>query len=155
MAQDVARLIWEMAKADKTLDGLKLKEMFRRKVDQHADELITRLKDIVSERIKTEMQPHKAEIMLTSDNRAKEGAIFGGTSMSKSVTQPLVPPSQYCYHDSVNYFLVTNSETQFLISHAIIPLDLKWKIMSPGVNNNIVVSWRHWLIPEESQNLNK
>lgn len=46
MSNDVARIIWEMAKADKSLDGLALKDMYHRKLEMDGDELRTKLKNL-------------------------------------------------------------------------------------------------------------
>lgn len=151
MSKDVATLIWEMAKADKSLDGLSLREMYRRKVNIDGDELRTKLKTIVANQIKTELQPYKSELTLT-DNQLTKGSnyIFGGIAHGcKSVT-PLpvdngaIPPFSYKNPDGLTYSVVTNPESQFLIEYAIIPLGLKWRVMAPGVNNSIIISWKHW-----------
>lgn len=56
----------------------------------------------------------------------------------------LVAQPSFSYKDSGNYIIVTNVESQFLIEYAIVPLDLKWRLINPGINNNIIVSWQHW-----------
>lgn len=147
MSKDVATLIWEMAKADKSLDGLSLREMYRRKVNLDGDELRTKLKTIVANQIKTELQPYKAEVTLT-DNQLTKGYIFGGIAHGCKTTavfeNGVLPPFAYKNTDGTSYTVVTNLESQFLIEYAIIPLGLKWRVMAPGVNNSIIISWKHW-----------
>jgi hypothetical protein len=143
-----------MAKADKSLDGLSLREMYRRKVNLDGDELRTKLKTIVANQIKTELQPYKAELTLT-DNQVTKGSnyIFGGIAHGCKTTPIIVPivengaaapPFSYKNTDATTYTVITNPESQFLIEYAIIPLGLKWRVMAPGVNNSIIISWKHW-----------
>jgi len=145
MANDVAKLIWDMAKNDKTLDGLSLKQMFKHKVNIDADELKKRLKVIVEEQIKTEIQPCKSEITLSSDT-TKTRFIFGATACAvrrtASTGNPI--PGKYIFvlDNAGSYLEVTNMETRMLIDSAIIPLDLKWKL---DLSNMVIVSWKHWI----------
>ena len=144
--KDVATLIWEIAKADKTMDGLTLKEMFHKKVQLDQEDLRLKLKEIVARQIRKEPQPYKAEIALSSDPK-HDNYIFGGMAQIRSQSaRPVVCSEKFIYrtHQAPEWIEVTNIETQMLIDAAVIPLGLKWKIQSPNFNNVMVVSWKHW-----------
>lgn len=148
--KDVARLIWEMSKADRSLDGLELKGMFHKKVQLDQEELRLKLKELVAKQIKKEPQPYKAEIVLSADTKS-EFCIFGAIATIKSQNgRPSGGSGKQCVDKftyqtaTLDWVEVTNIETQMLIDAAIVPLGLKWKIQSPNYNNAVAVSWRHW-----------
>ena len=145
MANDVAKIIWKMAKDDKSLDSLSLKDLFHKKIEMDADDLRMKLKDIVATQIKTEIQPFKSEITLSSSTKSIT-YIFGATAVSSRKQQTMVVPEQYVYRNVGSsgelLYEITNSDTQMLIDKAIIPLDLKWKL---DYTNNVIVSWKHWV----------
>lgn len=133
MAHDVAKLIWEMAKEDKSMDGRELKDLFLKKIVMDATDLKKKLKSLVEQQIKSEMQPFNTELTLNKT------AIFGGTA-NRVVHRGELGKYTYMVNNDVYY--INNLETQMLIDAAIVPLDLKWKL---DYNNNVVVSWKHWL----------
>ena len=150
--KDVATIIWEMAKADKSFDGLSLKAMYRKKADHDADDLRLALKQIVSTHIQKEKQPFNAQLTLAdeSDGESKYHKIFGGRAACKMYrNRPVNVSEQYCYADGSDWYEVTNPQTRMLIDAAIIPLDLKWKLYAPPHANNLVVSWSHWNLKPE------
>ena len=76
MSKDVATLIWELAKFDKELEGLELKKMFEKKISLDSTEIANKLKQIVSNKIKTSIQPLYSEVRL-SNNKENDNFIEG------------------------------------------------------------------------------
>ena len=147
--KDVATIIWEMAKADKSFDGLSLKAMYRKKADLDADELRLTLKQIVSTHIQQQKQPFNSQLFLAdeSDGESQRHKIFGGKAACKMYrNRPGNVLEQYCFVDGSDWYEVTNSQTRMLIDAAIIPLDLKWKLSH---TNYLIVSWSHWNLKTE------
>jgi len=144
MSKDVANLIWQLAKNDKTLEGLALMEMFHKKVCLDVEKIRVQLKGYIAEKIKTTLQPLHSTLMLSDiNNGAKKNQILGGLAMIQQLKGPI--ESSFCYTTIAgNVYLITNDETKFLIESIIPCLDLKWSIKDPGFENNIVVSWKHW-----------
>lgn len=141
MSRDVARIIVDMINADKTLDGLKLKEMFMKKVDMDGDEIKQKLRDLVAAKIKSERQPLRCEIILT------DATIFGGNCTIKyyQTEQPKSPFIQQMPNDPRVWVEITNPETRFLIKYAVLPLQLQWKLnQQQNGYGSICVTWKHW-----------
>lgn len=150
--RNLAKMIWEMAKNDTLLDGLELKEMYKKKIKLDADAQRVLLKKIVSDYIKSNYQPVKTKISLSNE------MISGG--MANCVTHSFRPNSGppmsaekkqeledniYAYKYTFGFIEVTNRESQNLIKYAIIPLGLKWKLVNAsGYNSPIEISWDHW-----------
>lgn len=147
MSKDVANLIWQLAKSDKSLQGLALKEMFHKKIEFDEEMIRERLKYLIAEKIKGTIQPLNSSLILSGekDNRWNYPMIIGGTA-KVSKTTDTVAQSKTDYIDKQGYvWKITNDETKFLIESAILPMDLIWEIKDPGFqNNNICVSWKHW-----------
>jgi hypothetical protein len=138
MAKDVATYIWELAKADKNLDGLTLKQLFKKKLEIDRDELREKLRDLVAQKIKSERQ---IRCELTLD----DNMIFGGFCVARlHGSHEVKPKSTGFVQDFADgrWLEVSNPETKTLIEYAILPLQLKWSIM-PG-SNQITISWAHW-----------
>ena len=73
MSKDIASIIFDLIKNDRTLEGLELKEMYKRKIKNDAEDLRTALKDLIADRIKTSYQPLNNKLELCDD------MILGGT----------------------------------------------------------------------------
>lgn len=148
MAKDVAKLIYEIAINDRSLEGITLKEMFKRKIVHDAMDIRKKLEDIIATRIKTSFQPINCSIKLNSN------MILGGSIDYVRVTQnpqgrlnPKIKNDKYtCIKDSgYVYHTITKDETKYLIDYAIVPLDLTWTTSyNKDGMYNIVVSWDHW-----------
>jgi hypothetical protein len=150
--RNLAKMIWEIAKNDKTLDGLELQEMYKKKIRIDADDQKEKLKKIVADYIKGNYQPVKTSIVLENN-----GIIGGMATYTQHQLRPNSGPpmteerrtelnnSIYAYKHQFGYMEVTNRESQNLIKYAILPLGLKWKLQSwNGYNSQIVISWDHW-----------
>lgn len=147
--RNLAKMIWDIAKADKDLDGLALRDMYKKKIRIDADEQREKLKGLVADHIQKNYQPVKNKMVLTND------MIIGGTANKEThkirdgMTQEQrerLDNSIYAYKSSnFDYAEVTNRESRNLIKYAIIPLDLKWKLQTPhNWSSNIEISWDHW-----------
>lgn len=141
MAKDIATYIWEMAKADKLYDGLTLRQMFAKKVENDADEIRQKLRDLVAKKIQSERQPGRCELILGE-------SIYGGSCLlGKHPAGDPKPENCMYVTEPANsggvWYEVYNTESQCLIKFAIIPLQLKW-FVSLG-SSQITVSWKHWM----------
>jgi hypothetical protein len=148
MANDIAKKIWELAQKDANMDGLLLKEMFHKKVDIDFKALKTRLRDIISNHIKSNFQPCKSSITLSPDPTNPDFIIGANPSYIEKFSVPDKNiPKQYIYdkHNGrdQHYYEVQNIETMMLIDCAILPLGLKWRLDSH--KRLLVVSWTHWM----------
>ena len=154
MAKDVGRVIWELAKADKTLDGLELQAMYKKKIKIDSDAQREKLKEIVSEFIKNNYQPVQSKMKLTDDliigGRTKGNKTYKirpnrGAALSPQQIAEL-ETNIYAYKASdFDYVEVTVRESKNLIKYAIIPLNLNWELESCGnYYSNFIISWNHW-----------
>lgn len=153
MSNDIANLIWQFAKNDKSLDGLELQQMYKKKIKIDADEQRGNLKKIIADHIKKKLQPINTKIVLDDDqiigglanSRKHEIRPNRGTNMTPEKKAKL-DENIYAYQaNEFRYIEVTNQASQMLIKCAIIPLNLKWKLQNDYNNtSNIEVSWGHW-----------
>ena len=139
MSNDVAKIIYTMSKRDANMDGLELKELFRKKVDCDSENLKKTLRTFIEQKIKSEIQPFYSELSL-SGTQMQSNYIFGGQASVKLASSC---PEKYKFRKpNSDIYEVVNSETKMLIDKAIIPLDLKWRL---GYGNEVIVSWTHWI----------
>lgn len=143
MAKDVANIIWEMAKNDRDYDGLKLKELYLKKMRNDCEDLRKTLSAIVEKNIKTKKQPHFSEVTLCVSGI--ENAISGGHASTKPSVATAYGVSDLVYKRFEAYGEVTNVDTIVLIREAILPLGLKWWCGSHNaLQTSVTVSWAHW-----------
>lgn len=150
--RNLAKMIWEIAKNDKTLDGLELQEMYKKKIRIDADDQKEKLKKIVADYIKGNYQPVKTSIILANDMITGGVAQYTQHQLRPNSGPPMPEERRtelnnniYAYKYQFGYIEVTNRESQNLIKYAILPLGLKWKLNTMnGYNSQIVISWDHW-----------
>lgn len=149
MASDVARLIIEYLNSDKSLDGLELKEMFKKKIKIDADHVREKLKRLVSNHIANNVQPVHNTLVLHSD------IIMGGGNVQfDEFSIASTPPGRVgelqkdvcTLKAAFNYITIKNPESRKLIQDAIVPLDLKWTVEYKKEYKCyvLIVNWAHW-----------
>jgi hypothetical protein len=149
MSKDIGRVIWDMAKSDKTLDGKNLREDFFKKIELDKDLIRESLREKVLDHIKMKIQPFNTYIILNDANM-----MFGSmpntkmtyiTNDNREMLENDAKTNRYLKKDrgisGDAYFEIVNSETKYLIDNAILPLNLEWSINK----GYITVSWSHWL----------
>ena len=150
MSKDIGQVIYNLAKADITFDGRNLMEDFFKKVELDKKLLKEQVRDIVSNHIKTEIQPFNTYIVLkedygiigcfptietiniTNDNENELDNLAKENHYMKKVTK------ERCYVQ------ILSSDTKYLIDNAIIPLNLQWSLSSKW-GGPIIISWDHWM----------
>lgn len=144
MANDVANIIYELAKNDKSLTELTLQEMYREKSRQDSEKTKQKLYDIVSKHISDNLQPGNNSIELSED--VIEGGSF--KSYKGAVRLSNYTPDEYTFYckTTKTYYTVNEMKSKHLIKSGIIPLNLKWygKTSKDGGGNIIVIDWSHW-----------
>lgn len=154
MAKDVAHIIFDLAKNDKNLDGLHLKQLFMKKSQIDANNTCKALKKLVTEYMKSNLQPVMCTLKLDNDQ------IKGG-QFSKYIVKPtiygqpdtILDKDIYTFKDGGSYRIITNKHTKHLIKNAILPLNLKWTgKFQYHCTYAIVVTWDHW-DPEKINNI--
>lgn len=141
MANDVAKIIWNMAKNDKSFEGLTLKETYNKKKQIESNEIRKKLFDIISDHIKKNPTTSNT-LMLSNCGLRGINPIFEKKRVGE--VNDVRTNEMKCFDKKDNsvFFEVTNEESKNLIKEGFIPLDLKWNIDT--MYNTFTVSWGHW-----------
>ena len=144
MAHDVAKLIWEISKNDKSFEGLSLKELYKKKRRIEQDEMRSNLSKLVSDFIKENpttkcsMTIHKNSAILGTGGLVYVKIRSLDTNFNPEITTSIF--SQKI--DDTTWFCVTNNDSKSLIEEGFIPLDFKWSINT--FHSCFNISWEHW-----------
>ena len=149
MAKDIGKVIWELSKSDIMFDGRNLMEDFIKKVELDKRMLREKIRDIVLNHIKTQIQPFNTYVVL----REEDGIIgylptVEATTISndnEAELDSLAKNNPYMKKNIKDgyYVEILSSDTKYLIDHAIIPLNLQWSLSSRW-GGPFIISWDHW-----------
>ena len=146
MSHDLARKIWELSLVDVPEDDvLELKHHFHQGIAKDKIRIRKNLKKLVLKTIKKEYQPVVTTLILTNH------AIAGGEPSQHSTKKHKIRDASVELKESIftiksgifDLIEISDHATKFLIENAILPLDLKWKIVGLG-SGYVKVSWTHW-----------
>lgn len=154
MAKDVAREIWKLAVEDTSYHNMELKDIYMKKLRHEKRALLIAVKECVAKYIQTSHQSFSSVLNLNGNM-----AILGYLAQFRKyrIDDTLHPYSEgnifMMKIDETFYIEIINEQSKFLIEHALIPLDLRWKINE--YDKNFQLSWDHWKKSSEINKSNK
>ena len=139
MSKDVANMIWQIAKKEEDNKNTTLKQMFRKKFQEDKQNLRTKLANLIEEKINTSSQLSSTYLDIPY--------YWSGHLEIKEIKENESQNSRYIFlNDKSNICQeITNEQAKQLIDYAIIPLDLKWSIVTKHFGEKAIrVFWNHW-----------
>jgi hypothetical protein len=146
--KNLARMIYDMAKADTDLSG-DLKQVYKNKIRIDRNKQRVDLETFVKDYIIKNSQPIHNYVVLGTDSNLEGTWVkfikYSASQITDTKIKELNDNIYVCYKYGT-YYEITNAETKNLIKYGILPLDFEWTLTDNY--DSIVISWRHWNIDD-------